>query len=103
MVIYAVVTVLLVAIYAWIVFSNTWNYFSNIDDKFVSYVEIFHLVHSFVLILTVIKMRHAIVSANLSSTNDKLVMIHAINFIVWCILGGINTVLMHLTNNEPSS
>ena len=96
MVVYAVVTVLLFAIYAWSAFSNN-------EEKFASYVELFHLVHSLALILTVMKMRHAIVSANFSSPNDKLVMIHAINFIVWCILGGINTVLIHLKDNEPSN
>ena len=45
-------------------------------------------------------MRRAIANGGFAKTNDVLVMVHAVNFIVWCLLETTETILFNTTQGE---
>ena len=73
------------------------------EERFLQTRELMHWIHSIALILTVLNMKRAIKEAKIAFPKDKLVKIHAANFIVWCVLDTSNAVFTILKDKEPNN
>ena len=90
---YIVVTLCLSTVYFtmyyWMNYSQVCNWAAALD-----------WIHSILLLYTVLLMRKAITNQGFAKTNDVLVMMHAVNFIGWCLLETVETILFNSTYSD---